>query len=57
MEEKPIKVTISPVNQIIPIKTVEPRAVPVEVVALLEPSTEAQEFPTDPLAYYILAKG
>ena len=56
-DEAPIRVTITPVNQSIKMVTAEPKAVPVEVVALLEPLAEAQEFTTDPLAYYILAKG
>lgn len=57
MDEAPIRVTIIPANQRISMKTVEPASVPVDVVALLAPVAEALEFPTDPLAYYILAKG
>lgn len=56
-DDKPIRVTITPVNQSISMKTVDAEDVPVEIVAVLEPIAEAHEFTTDPLAYYILAKG
>lgn len=52
-----IPVTVTPTNPELRMEVVEPAAIPVELVPLLAPVAVAEALPTDPIAYYILAKG
>lgn len=52
-----IPITVAPVNPELQLEMVEPSAIPLDVVPLLAPVAIAEELPTDPIAYYILAKG
>lgn len=52
-----ISVTITPVKPELRMEVVEPEAIPVDTVPLLAPVAVAEALPTDPIAYYILAKG
>lgn len=52
-----IPVTVTAIKPELRMEIVEPASIPVELVPLLAPVAVAEELPTDPLAYYILAKG